>query len=190
VDNGYATLKQGNDRDGAPFAEASWMQAFDWSKTQAYSVGLSSLYINTKGREREGIVDAAASGALIAEIKAKLMGLKDPKTGKNVFSAIYSREVYRGEALAEAPDISLGYAEAYQSSKDCIRGGVGKELFEPNDDKWSGEHASSDAARVPGILFSSKPVKGQNPHIVDMGVTTLGYLGVKAPADYEGKSLL
>ena len=61
-------------------------------------------------------------------------------------------------------------------------------MFQANDDKWSGEHASSDPAFTAGILFSNKPLK-TGATLLDLGVTSLELLGAKVPADYEGKSL-
>ena len=35
----------------------------DWSKTQAYSLGLNGLYLNLKGREANGIVSPGEEAA-------------------------------------------------------------------------------------------------------------------------------
>jgi hypothetical protein len=62
--------------------------------------------------------------------------------------------------------------------------------FEPNDDKWSGEHAAADSAWCPGIFFSNKKVENPKPTILDLGVTTLAYLERDVPADFEGVKLV
>jgi predicted AlkP superfamily phosphohydrolase/phosphomutase len=46
----------------------------DWSRTKAYALGLGGIYLNLAGRERDGIVAPADAPALLAEIKAKLLG--------------------------------------------------------------------------------------------------------------------
>lgn len=183
-ENGYLVV------ENPKLANAGFLQGIDWSKTKAYSVGLSSLYLNMKGRETGGIVDAAAAEALMTELKAKLGEVKDPETGDRIFSDLYTRQVYSGEAMADAPDISLGYAAYYQNGRQTSRGGVGGPLVEPIMDKWSGEHAASDYKNCAGVLFSNKALAKDTPHIKDLGATALSLLGVDVPSDYEGENIV
>ncbi len=171
-------------------AEGGFLRGIDWDNTKAYSVGLSSMYLNISGRERFGSVGPAQVDNLIAELKEKLAEVKDDQTGTKVFSNIYTRHDYSGEAIAEAPDISFGYDNFHQSSKNAAKGAVGRSNFDDNLDKWSGEHASSDVARLPGILFCSRNVEATDPSILDLGVTALAYLGADVPSDFEGRDLL
>ena len=171
-------------------ANTGFLMGIDWAKTKAYSVGLSSLYINLQGRERFGTVKKDEADALAQELTARLAEVKDPATGAKVYSALYLSGEYRGEAMADAPDISLGYAATYQSGRQTSRGGVGEALFEPVTDKWSGEHASSDYRHCPGVFFTNRPLEKGNPHIQDLGVTALHLLGVDMPGDLEGDMLL
>ncbi len=189
VRNGYASVRGQTDPATAS-GSRGFLLDLDWSKTKAYAVGLSSVYLNIKGREAKGIVPSANAEALIQEIREKLLAVTDPDTGEKIFTAIYTRDVYSGTVAARAPDISLGYAKGYQNTKSTAKGAVPKELFDPNDDKWSGEHASSDAARVPGMLFINKALQQESPDIRDLSVTALEYSGVKAPEDYEGRNLV
>jgi len=170
-------------------AKGGFLQGIDWGKTQAYSVGLSSMYLNLRGRERFGTVDPGSAKNVIAELKDKLLPLKDDATGKRVFSNIYTVADFSGEAVENAPDISFGYDNMYQSSKNAAKGAVGSEWFDMNEDKWSGEHASSDVARLPGILFCNRRIEATDPNIIDLGVTTLGYLNADVPGDFEGRDL-
>ena len=190
VQNGYAAMKEGADSRGRKYAEMDWLLGVDWSKTKAYCVGLSSLYLNIKGREKHGIVDEADVPALLKELKDKLLQVTDPDTGAKVFSAIYTRDVYKGEALDDAPDISFGYAKPYNNTKSTAKGAAPEALFEITDDKWSGEHAASDVTETSGILFSNRALGAEAPEIIDMGVTVLDYLGVDVPEDFEGKKLV
>jgi len=182
--NGFLAV---NDRAKA---QGGFLQGIEWAKTKAYSVGLSSLYLNLAGRERFGTVGPGQADKVVAELKDKLMTVKDDKTGLNVYSNIYTKADLKGEAMAEAPDIVFGYGQYYQSSKSVAMGAVGSEFFEDNLDKWSGEHAASDRARLPGIFFCNKKVEATDPNILDLGVMALAYLGADVPADYEGRNLL
>lgn len=190
VRNGYLTIKGQTDAATAYTTEdQEFLQGFDWSKTKAYGLGLGSLYLNLKGRESQGTVAPEETSALIAELRDKLLQVTDPETGERILNAVYTREEYKGIAEQDAPDLQLGYADGYQTSKSSAKGSAPKEVFEPNTDKWSGEHAASDTASSPGVLFANKPL-GSQAAIIDIGVTTLKYLGLSVPPDFEGKSLL
>ncbi len=171
-------------------AKEGFLTGIDWAKTRAYSVGLSSLYLNLQGRETQGTVERARADGLVAELREKLLGVKDPFTGHKAFSNVYTRNDYSGEAMDEAPDIVLGYDRYFQSSKDCAKGAVAQRLFEPNEDKWSGEHAASDAAWIPGMLLTNRLIEKDDPDIRDLGITALKFLGKDIPSDFEGTSLM
>jgi predicted AlkP superfamily phosphohydrolase/phosphomutase len=189
IRNGYLAVKGQPDAATAVNNE-SYLQGYDWPNSKAYSLGLGSVFLNLKGREGQGTVDPADAESVIDEIRQKLLAVTDPDTGEKVFSAIYTRDEYQGIASNDAPDIQLGYAEGFQSSKDTVKGSAPEGLFEPNTDKWSGEHASSDVALTPGIFFSNRSIGDTEPHIIDLGVTALHYLGANVPEDFEGKNLL
>src|SRR5579862_1168186 len=71
--NGYLTLKPGKTESG------DWFDDVDWSRTRAYTMGLNGLYLNLKGREREGIVESGTDAdTLKEELRRKLDGLIDP----------------------------------------------------------------------------------------------------------------
>jgi predicted AlkP superfamily phosphohydrolase/phosphomutase len=194
VRNGYMTLVGQDDPATASTDDKYFRKdsrgAFivDWSKTKAYSIGLGAIFLNTKGREGQGIVDPAEADALAKEIQEKLIAVTDPETGDKVFNKIYTREVFKGAAAADAPDLQLGYADGYQTGKASAAGAAPAELFEINDDKWSGEHASSDTESTPGIFFANRKMEGEAA-IVDLGPTALKYLGLTIPTDYDGKPL-
>jgi len=189
IRNGYLAVKDQSDAATA-FTNAKYLEAFDWSRSKSYGLGLGSIFLNLKGREGQGIVAPEESAALLAEIRQKLLDVKDHETGDSVFRAVYIKaDVYKGAAEADAPDLQVGYADGYQTDKASAAGAAPKDLFSPNDDKWSGEHAASDVADTPGILFANRPME-PNAAIIDLGVTALAFLNVKPPDDFEGKPLI
>ena len=131
-------------------ASEGFLQGIDWSRTRAYALGLSSVYLNLAGRESQGIVSTADAARLRTELRDLLLALRTPEGGP-LFQEITPRDAFHGEAMDAAPDLVLGYAAGYQNSKNCARGAVGDTLFEPNRDKWSGEHAASAPSELPGI---------------------------------------
>ncbi|MFP6581439.1 MAG: alkaline phosphatase family protein, partial [Candidatus Hydrogenedentota bacterium] len=153
IRNGYLSVT-GNPNAATATNTTPYLRGYDWSNTRAYSLGLGSIFLNQKGREGKGIVNPAEAKALIAEIREKLLAVTDPESGDKVFSEIYTRDFYKGKATAGAPDLQLGYAEGFQSTKDAAKGTAPAELFESNTDKWGGDHAASDMAISSGIFFS------------------------------------
>jgi predicted AlkP superfamily phosphohydrolase/phosphomutase len=188
IRNGYLAVKGQTDAATA-FTDEKYLQGYDWSKSKAYGLGLGMIFLNLQGREGQGTVAPGEAKALAEEIREKLLQETDPETGDKIFSDVYLFTDAKGAAVEDAPDLQLGYAEGYQTEKASAAGAAPKALFEPNLDKWSGEHASSDVANTAGILFSNKALKNE-ANLTDLGVTALQYLGGSVPADYEGKGLL
>ena len=188
IREGYLAVS-GNSNAATATNTKPFLMGYDWGKTKAYSLGLGSVFLNLQGREGQGQVKQSEADALIAEIREKLLAVTDPETGEKVFSAIYTRDYYSGRATTNAPDLQLGYAEGYQSTKDAAKGSAPEGLFEDNTDKWSGDHAASDIAISPGIFFSNKKIASDSPNLVDLGVTALEYLGREVPRKLEGESL-
>ncbi len=188
VRHGYLAIKGKTDPATASTRD-KYLMGFDWPRTKAYALGLGSVFLNLKGREGQGTVAPQDAPALVSEIREKLLQVTDPETGDKVLREVYTNEIYKGESEKDAPDLQLGYAEGYQTNKSSAAGGAPAEMLSPNVKKWSGEHAASDVAVTHGILFSNRSV-AENPAIVDVGATALKYLGIEAPGDFEGASLI
>lgn len=178
---GYLTRKK--DATGEKF-----LKDVDWSKTRAYSLGLSGIYINQKGREAQGIVEREQSPELRKEIAAKINGMKDAKTGETaVNDAADFHELMSGPYMDNCPDVFVGYNIGYRASWDCAVGKINDEVFEDNTKSWSGDHCI-DPKLAPGIFLSNKKINGGVPHIMDIAPSILSQFGVKAPAFMEGKN--
>lgn len=179
--NGYLALVE-NRREGGEY-----LDGIDWSRTVAYTFGLGGLYLNLRGREAQGIVDAEDAVSLQAELIGKLTGLLDDETGEVSIRQVYSAsDIYRGPYLAAAPDMIVGYARGYRTSWDAALGKVTGHVFADNLKAWSGDHCV-DPALVPGVLFSNLKVEAENPGIEDMAPTALRLFGIETPPWMEGK---
>ena len=173
-DNGYlAVLNPNLQDDPGLFANV------DWSRTRAYALGLNGLYVNLKGRERDGVVEPGARAALVEEIAGKLLGTIDPQTGKAAITKAYRREqVYRlsgNESVA--PDLIVGYAKGTRGSDESALGGLPREVMADNASHWSGDHCMDHEA-VPGVLLSSRPLKRAAPGIESLAAAILAEFGV------------
>ena len=162
----------------------------DWSRTQAYSVGLNGLYLNLQGRERDGIVaPGAEADALLQKIAARLEAFRDPANGKPVVaSAVLSRDAYHGDAKEGAPDIIVGYMPGYRSSWQTALGAVPAHLIDDNTEAWLADHCI-DPRFVPGVLISNQASKAADPHLYDLTVSLMSEFGVPAGPGMIGHSI-
>lgn len=185
VENGYTAVSEPDKLE-----ESVFYDHVDWRKTKAYVMGLNGIYLNLKGREKQGSVAPAEADGLIKEIIAKLKTLTDPATGAPVFADVYdARRIYSGPYLSLAPDIVLGYQRGYRISDEAVLGKFPKEIVRDRKDKWSADHCM-DCSLVPGILFSNKRITRPDPGLWDLAPSILQAFGLAAPKEMDGKPVL
>jgi predicted AlkP superfamily phosphohydrolase/phosphomutase len=154
-DNGYLALKNPNlEKDPGFFRNVNW------PRTKAYGLGLNGLYLNMRGRERQGSVSPNEREALLQEISEKLLQVIDPATSQPAITKVYRcEEIYDDLGqLAIGPDIQVGYAKGTRSSNQSSLGEMTPEVLSDNLDEWSGDHCMDHEA-VPGILLTSRPLQ-------------------------------
>lgn len=182
-DNGYLVLFDGHELSG------DWFEHVDWSRTRAFTLGLTGLFVNRKGREKHGIVDNAELPALCREIKAKLEALVDPQTGTRVVrEAFLTHEIHDGPYADAAPEILVGYEKGYRNSWECATGAVTKDVFTDNLKSWSGDHCV-DPRLVPGVFFCDRKIATEEPALMDVAPTVLETFGLEIPRYMQGRSL-
>ncbi|NJO00038.1 MAG: phosphodiesterase, partial [Anaerolineales bacterium] len=167
-----------------------FFRGVDWSRTQAYALGLGGIYLNLKGREEKGIVSTDEAESIKTAIIKGLTGLGDPERGRVAVRSVSSREqIYSGPYVGEAPDLLVNFAEGYRVSWGTPLGGTPAGLFEDNIKKWGGDHMI-DPMLAPGVLFMNQSFRGESPSLVDLAPTILAALGVPKGSAMEGSSLL
>ncbi len=108
-DHGFANF-------GQQFNVNSWLRAWgylgprectsimtdvDWSQTVAYGLGINGLYLNMKGRERDGIVEPGEQReAVLAELIERLQAVTDANGQPVIRGAYRSDKIYSGSATA------------------------------------------------------------------------------------------
>jgi len=201
AEKGYLSLKPGVKK-----SEGSIVYAYpDWSKTQAYSLGLGMLFLNLEGREPRGIVKLEEATELLERIRVDFLAEVDPETGTNVgHDAIIMKDLYDGPwgtAEYECADMMLGFARNYRTSWSTVFGKIklkdegGKivlgELYTDNKNNWSGDHASNSPEVVPGIFFCNRQVDlpAGGVSVMHLAPTVLDLMGVGIPAEYEKPAL-
>ncbi len=182
--NGYLKLKDGGITSG------DWFQNVDWDRTKAFSLGLSGIFINRRGREMKGIVEEGEEvGLLKTELIGKLTGLRDAEMGDvSIREVIDTEAVSTGPYTHDAPDLLVGYNAGYRSSWACAVGRVTEQVFEDNTKHWSGDHCV-DPKIVPGVIFSNRKIAKENPHLTDIAPTVMKLFGIGIPGYMKGKPL-
>ena len=185
LNNGYIALQAGSvPNSNDPFAEV------DWSKTRAYGLGLNGLYVNQRGREREGIVEpGTAADALLNEIRQKLVDIRDPKDNAQVITRVdLASEVYQGPYARTGPDALVGYNRGYRAGWKTILGAFPPDVLEDNTNPWSGDHCM-DYTKVPGVLLSNRKIDADAPALTDIAPTILSEFGIAKTKDMMGQSV-
>jgi predicted AlkP superfamily phosphohydrolase/phosphomutase len=165
----------------------------DRSRTRAFAMGFNGVYLNLKGRERDGVVDPSERDALLAEIRGKLLTLTDPETGERVLRRVdRSDEIYHGDQIGNAPDLVLGYERGYGADDDTALGtlslALNPRVIYPNKELWCGNHLMAPEV-VPGVVLTNRKLEPEDPDLCDLAATLLSYFGVGVPAEMRGTSL-
>jgi len=160
----------------------------DWSRTRAYALGLNGLYINLRGREKQGIVAPADKRGLLEEIGYKLVKVIDPDTGLQAVTKAYiSEDCYHDRGYLDVgPDMIIGYAKEMRSSNQSALGEIPTdEIFVNNYSEWSADHCM-DHMTVPGVLFSNVPLRKAAPTLQSLPASILAEFGIGGfPGDVE-----
>ena len=195
VRNGFLALKGGDEKQAdleQLFGQGEFWPNVDWSRTKAYSMGLGEIYVNLRGREAHGVVEPGADyDAVRQEIRTKLTALVDEATGRRPVEKVYFREEAYGSFDANViPDVFVTNSDGYRVSWQASLGVVTPDLYEENRQVWSGDHCSVDPDVVPGILFSSRPLRtAPRPNMADLPATIYKALGVTPPEKLDGAPL-
>jgi len=166
IDKGYLVLKSDSDHGK--------LEDVDWSRSCAYAIGLTSIYLNQTGREGQGIVQEVERDGLLDRLKGDLLGWKGPD-GRNIVHGVWcGEEAYDGPLKAYGPDLVVGFNTGYRASAQTGLGGWEKDALEANGDHWGADHCM-DPALVPGVLFSNHSLRGlSNPSYRDIPQLAVG----------------
>jgi predicted AlkP superfamily phosphohydrolase/phosphomutase len=152
------------------------------------------LYLHVAEGEFTGIAPPEGRESLKAEIAAKLLEVKEPKTGRPLFAHVYTaEELYTGPAVANAPDLILdsydmGWnirASKYASLPGPAHDQYFVETVKGRDFGW---HSRDGIFVFSGPAFGAGPASGDG-HLVDVPATLLHLHGVPIPEDYDGQVL-
>ena len=179
-DNGYL---------GSPDSTSIMDRGFEWSKSRAFGLGINSLYLNLKGRERYGVVESGREQEqLLEELVARLEAVRD-RDGRRVIRAVHRADrVYSGPAMHYAPDLIIGYSRDFRASWKTVLGDMTDEALLDNESAWSADHCM-DASEVPGVLFSNRPITAPQPSLKDLAPSILTGFVLEMPSEMTGRNI-
>jgi predicted AlkP superfamily phosphohydrolase/phosphomutase len=187
-DNGYLQLKNPEQKDGRPL-----LADVDWPRTRAYAIGFSSIYLNLKNREGQGVVTPEEAAPLKKELIKKLEKWNDGKLGLVVHRVYQNEEIFSGHYVFCAPDLVIGFNPGYRASWQTALGAAPSQIIENNLKKWSGDHIFAPEL-VPGVLFVNRKIQADSVSIYDLAPTILKLAGISEArmkkAGFEGKLIL
>jgi predicted AlkP superfamily phosphohydrolase/phosphomutase len=173
-ENGYLELVNPSAVEGSTLIDN-----VHWRRTKAYALGINSLYVNLRGRESQGaVLSGPERDALVDELRARLLEVKDPVTGEHAIKSVYrARDVYHGPETENAPDLIIGYNIGYRCSDDSALGGLSRDTFSYNMGKWSGDHCMA-AELIPGTVVTNQKLLVGDPRLTDFFATILSLFGI------------
>ena len=182
-ENGYLVLDDAR-RDEEHLA------GVDWSRTRAFAIGLSGIFLNLTGRFEHGIVDPGEEAQRLRdELQQRLGDLIDPADGSGAIKRVYqARKAYRGPYKEEAPDLIVGYARGYRVAWETAVGRTSRQIFHDNTKAWSGDHCV-DPSVVPGVLFCNRKIENEQVRLLDIAPTVLDLFGIPMPDYMDGRVL-
>jgi predicted AlkP superfamily phosphohydrolase/phosphomutase len=180
--------------------------AIDMRNTVAFSDELNyfpGIYLNIAGREPQGIVRPEQKHETILRVRAALLGVRDPWSGKPVFRDVVPREeLFEGPHLDRAPDLLLdlhlddGYSYNLMPSSPPPRQSRSTGPFRKlADTEKLGKKGRSlpGSHRSHGFMALAGPsvrTAGQlDAQIADLTATLLPRLGLSVPPSFKGRVL-
>jgi len=151
-----------------------------WNQTRAYALGFSSIYINLKGRESQGIVERQEAHELKSTIAKALEEYEDACGNRPIERVYTSEELFDGPYSDSAPDLVVGFKPGYRMSWQTAVGAAPLEMWEENDKYWASDHIV-DASFVPGVFFINKKMeRAPVLSVLDIAPLVLNLAGISA----------
>jgi predicted AlkP superfamily phosphohydrolase/phosphomutase len=175
----------------------------DFAASAAFSEELGyfpSIWLNVKGRDPEGIVDAQGYEQLRAEIRTALLHWRHPQTGRALVRRVWLREeLYAGPWVGEAPDILIQFDEeppGYAIVASQSNGEEGPAVRELDLTQWRGGKMQglSGTHRRLGIFAVAGPsVRGNGSRVFlkmeQLAPTIMEMCGLHPPEElFDGES--
>ena len=170
-------------------------EKIDVEGSKAVSYGYGDVWLNVKGREPRGLINAgeeyeAARNQIVECVKEITVD------GKRPIKDVKKREeLWWGPYLNEAPDLNIIFNVGYQAARRPeITNRNNQKRYINENPRWNGGHdGTHDPTDVPGIVGMIGPGipngKEVKVYLWDIAPTVLSLMGIPIPADVDGKSI-
>jgi predicted AlkP superfamily phosphohydrolase/phosphomutase len=161
----------------------------DWSRTRVWGEGgyYGRVFLNVRGREREGVVPQEEYESLRDELTSKLTTIAD-EAGKPLGTRVFKPEQIYREVRNVAPDLLVYFGDLDWRSVATVGDGT-IHTYENDTGPDDANHAQHGIVilKTPG-MDTGKQI--DDAKLVDAGPTILSLLGHPIPSDMIGGSLL
>jgi predicted AlkP superfamily phosphohydrolase/phosphomutase len=168
----------------------------DWTRSQVFCIPNSNeayFRVNLRGREPQGIVATGTQyDEVLGNLRDKLNGLTNPVNGKRAAERVtLMDEQFLGPRRKDLPDAVISWNLDARVLDQIATPGIEPIRKQPGYEVspfYTGNHRATAflAARGPAVAAGSS-LQGAN--ILDVAPTMLAFLGVDAPAHFEGRVL-
>jgi predicted AlkP superfamily phosphohydrolase/phosphomutase len=173
----------------------------DWSQTIAFSEELNynpAIWLNVAGRDEAGIVADREYENVCGELTERLLSWRDPYNGSSVVRRVWHRdEIFRGEFLECAPDLTLELEEPGGYSYMCLPslGAAGDPVEKLSGEAlrggkltgMSGSHRRQGVFVLQGEGVRAGRLRGAR--MIDMAPTLLSLMGFDVADRFDGRVL-
>jgi predicted AlkP superfamily phosphohydrolase/phosphomutase len=155
----------------------------DWEHTTAFaqSGATNGIHIRIAQPGQVGGIPESEYASFRGRLRQELLEIRDPQDGSPILTDVWTREeIYTGQAMAEAPDLTLVLADhGFFSVLDV-------EPVVSRRDVIAGTHYPEGifVAHGPGV---SQGATLAQQSIVDIAPTLLYSLGLPIPEDFQGR---
>jgi predicted AlkP superfamily phosphohydrolase/phosphomutase len=158
------------------------LRGVDWSTTRAFAHPADNqgyVYLNRKGRERNGIVDDSEAPELIAQIREGLLNFRDPDGEPAVVAVDEVSETYQGPAADRLPDLVVRWRPTSSVVLDALHsprfGTVRRRGYGSGR---TGNHTDGDAWAILAPRTGSPRLLDRPARITDIPATVAARSGV------------
>jgi predicted AlkP superfamily phosphohydrolase/phosphomutase len=177
---------EGNVLDKKVAYGSAFLDEIDWAKTRAYFAQDKGVWVNLRGREREGSVDESAFDDTIEEARRALARVTSPFDGEKVFEKVMRRdEAFNGRFSRRLPDlVMIPRSDNYVYNE---RPSYGQTVVEA--DSTTGTHSRDGILIAWGSGIKAGATFNLQPNLRDIGPTALASLGLPLTRDMDGRCL-
>ena len=161
----------------------------DWERTTAWGWGgyYGRIFLNVKGREKEGLVEPENYEATQDEIAGRIRAIRDEE-GRQIKSRVFKpQEVYHGRYVHRAPDLMVYFGDLHWRST----GEIGHASIHSFETEIGPDDAVHDEKGIFVLYDPRKNKKGRvdGLHLLDGAPTILSLMGIPILEDMEGKAI-